>query len=207
MAYQFNKNKTFKGGASLPVGGYVCKTVAAPKYQKWDDSQKKYVDAATFEEASRTVVAFDIAEGEFKDFYKKKFDEDDSADKTWKGCLYLAHPRDTDQWDTNEKKYNAFGAALEDSNSNCSFLLNNNKAYNGKMLGIVFGEHSFKGSNGEMISCAKPKSCYSVDDIRSGNFKIPKATTAKDSNTSAPTPSSNGFVDVPDGLEAEIPFD
>ena len=74
------------------------------------------------------------------------------------------------------------------------------------MLGIVFGEESFKNSNGDDITFAKPKSCYSVDDIRSGNFKIPKPYNSNN-NKSASSHSSNDFVDVPEGTEATIPFD
>ena len=113
-AYKYNRNKTFKNADSLPAGGYICNIVEVPAYQKWDDSQKKYVKVNDFDSADRTAIPFDIVEGEFTNYYQNKFDSDDSSYKSWKGMMYFKHPSENDKWDTYEKKYNSLGAALED---------------------------------------------------------------------------------------------
>lgn len=55
----------------LPAGGYVAKIVSA----KVEDYQW----------GSVVVVAFDIAEGDFKGFFKKQFDDNPNEDKKWRG--------------------------------------------------------------------------------------------------------------------------
>jgi len=206
MAYTFNKDNGFKAGTALPVGGYVCKIVAAPRYEAWDEAQKKYVPSEKFETATRTVVPFDIVEGDYKDFYQKKFDEDESADKKWKGVLILRHPTDQDKYDTNEKRYNSFGAALMDSNSGFTFDINQNQTNVGKLIGIVFREKEFKMENGDIGSYAEPFSTYPVDVIKTGSYKIPHKYVYKDSSNTNSGSASNDFMNIPDGIASEVPF-
>jgi len=204
MAYKFNKEKGFNGGASIPVDGYVCKIVAAPKYLKYDESSKTYHEVRTFAEAQRTVIPFDIVEGEYADFFKKKYDNDDTAGKKWKGTLTLRHPSDQDQYDTNERRYNSFGSAVMDSNPGYEFDTDKNATLVGKLIGIVFRRHEFVNDKGEVAWYHEAFSTYSVDDIRSKNFKVPKTLTAQ--TTSGNTGNSDGFVNIPTGDLEELPF-
>lgn len=201
MGYSFDPNKGFNSSASLPVGGYICQIKAAPKYQVWDG--EKYTEATSFEAATRTAIPFDIVEGDFKNFFQKKFDEDESEGRKWKGMLYLRHPKDTDKFDTNERRYNSFGAALMESNSNFVFKIDNNKALNGKFIGIVFREKEFKKNDGEVGIYAEPYSTYPVDDIRAGKYKIPKKSTLKEDASSEP--SAPAWSSTSDVME-ELPF-
>lgn len=205
MAYSFNRNNGFNNVPALPVDGYVCKIIAAPRYERWDDAANKYVEVSNFETADRTVVPFDIVEGPQTGYFQKRFDTDESAEKKWKGSLVLRHPTDKDQYDTNERRYNSFGAALMDSNPAFDFDINKNAACKGLLIGIVFRSHSYKKDNGEVGSYAEAYSTYSVDAIRSKDFKIPKAYVDK-SITSNPNPTDNGFVQVNDNAPEEIPF-
>ena len=63
-------------------------------------------------------------------------------------------------------------------------------------------ENDINGRHGFFTNC---HSFVTVETIRSGKFKIPEDTLLKSSN-SAPRTDSNGFVDVPDGTDEEIPF-
>lgn len=206
MAYKFNKEKGFNAGASLPVDGYVCKIVAAPKYLRYDEASKSFVEVKTFAEGQRTVIPFDIVEGDQTDYFKKKYDSDDTAGKKWKGTLILRHPTDQDQYDTNERRYNSFGASVMDSNPGYEFDLNRNETLKGKLLGIVFRRHEFVNDRGEVAWYAEAYSTYSIDDIRTRSFKIPKTYTAKDAPSGTASGSSDGFVNIPTGEEEELPF-
>lgn len=68
------------GSAKLPAGAYVCKI--------------KQVRYETTDNGDRIVVAFDVAEGEYKDFFQKQFDENTNEDKKWKGKTNIFVPKD-----------------------------------------------------------------------------------------------------------------
>ena len=59
----------------LPAGGYVAKVLTA------------IVEDYSWGEV--LVISFDIAEGEYKDFFSKQYRENTREDKKWKGNFRL----------------------------------------------------------------------------------------------------------------------
>ena len=95
----------------LEAGGYICRIINAKEEKS--KSGKRML-----------VIALDIAEGEKKDYFKKRFDEDNRAEKKWPaGAIYrqmlegekaagflkglmtsLEASNEGFKWDWNEKK-------------------------------------------------------------------------------------------------------
>jgi hypothetical protein len=113
-------------------------------------------------------IAFDIAEGEYKDFYKKKFDEDDREDKKWPGdaVYYMTIPTDgcqafiTDQWDT-------FWANVEDSNNGYVFT-GDEKTVKGKTFGGIFRIEQSQSDSGQVYDHTRLFRTRIAQDIRDG---------------------------------------
>ena len=90
----------------LPKGAYVLKILRAAEEQNKNS------------EGSHIKIAFDIAEGDQKDFYKKQFDASTNEDKRWPfdGVINLAVPDDNSpQWMIDN--FGTFVSVLEESNS------------------------------------------------------------------------------------------
>ena len=198
----FDKVQGYSGSTQLPVGGYVLKITGV----RYEAGQNGYSD--------RIVIAFDVAEGEFAGFFKKRFDSDTNEDKKWKGTTTLYVPKEDgskqDEW--TARRFKTFTNALEDSNSGYKWDWEESK-WKGLLVGGAFGEvHTL--IDGKQIQYNTFKSAYSVDDIRKGNFKTPKPQykngTYAGSNLQASSnsmPDSNGFYNT-DNLDDDegIPF-
>ena len=100
------KSNTFE---QLPKGAYVIKIMGA-KEDTWPSGDKVL------------KIAFDIAEGKYKDFYQAMFERNTNEDKQWPydAVFNMNVPADNSQpyvWDN----WNTFFADLEDSNSGFIF--------------------------------------------------------------------------------------
>lgn len=190
----YNRNNIITAQEKLPVGGYVAKILNAKE--------------ENFEWGDRLAIAFDIVEGEYAGFFDKNFKNQQSEDKKWKGTIRINIPKEDgsekDEW--TQKRFNTNMVAIEESNPGFYFDWDETKL-KGKMVGIIFNnkEYEFNGNHGFFTN---PHSFASVEDIRSGNFKIPKDTLLSNPRSSAPAvPTGNeGFMSVPEGVDEEIPF-
>lgn len=183
------------GGEQLPRGGYVCKIIGA-KVQENEYGQS-------------VKIAFDIAEGEYKDFYQKKYDANTNEDKKWSGTFLLNVPNDdgTQQDGWSKRRFRTFTDALEDSNPNYHFDWDETK-FKGKLVGFIFNYREWQAPDGRLIRSANPAKTVSVDKIRKGNFKIPADKLLENvSRGSGQTDDgTTGFINIPDGVEKEVPF-
>ena len=156
----------------LPTGGYVCKIISV-KTQNTKTTNKPML-----------VLAIDIAEGEFKGYFRKKFENDQNYNK------------DTAKWSNNavyyqpcfeaegrvssyfkgliqaiEKSNAGFVAIKKDANGKAHFEENSLK---GKLCGFLFGEEEYLKNDGSIAKTVRVKFPRSADDIREKNFEIPK---------------------------------
>ena len=96
MIKKYNDFKAEKVGAPreiLPAGGYVAKIMSAK--------------VESFAWGDVLVMAFDITEGDFANFFKRDFDNNPNEDKRWRGTLRMNIPNDSaDQ--QNEWRKRAF---------------------------------------------------------------------------------------------------
>lgn len=147
----------------LEAGGYICKIIAAKEEQS--RSGKRML-----------VLALDILEGEKKDYFKNRFEENkknntdpnkkikwpaggtyyqmlegDKAAGYLKGLMTsLEKSNDGFKWDWDEKK-------LKDLR-----------------CGAIFGEEEYEKMDGSVGVSTKVKYIRTVESINKGNFKIPE---------------------------------
>lgn len=166
----------------LPVGGYVLKILNAEevKFQNGGSGLK---------------ISFDIAEGEYKDFYAKNY-KSQQEPKKWKGNRQLGVPMDSD--DDSKKDYFANQmACIEASNPGYEWDWDETKL-KGKFVGAVFGEKEWEmnGNSGYFTTC---RGFRTVDAIKAGKYKVPAPILLQREAT-------EGFASAPDVDDSDIPF-
>ena len=177
----------------LPVGAYICKIMNV-KFVEGENGNSDRID-----------VMFDIAEGDYKDFFKKQYDANTSEDKKWKGKKSVYVPKDDgsekDGWTKNT--FAKWTTNLEKSNPGYSWDWDENKWKN-KSIGIVFGETGTV-FEGKQITFTEPRFPVCIDDVRAGSAPVAKFV-AKNGYVENNGSTDTSFINVPDGSEEEIPF-
>ena len=182
----YDKTKRTKPFQQLPKGAYVIKIMNA-KEETWPSGD------------GVVRIAFDIAEGEYKDFYQKMFDNNPNEDKKWPmdGVFNLNVPSDRSEvyvWNN----WNTFFADLEDSNGGFVFS-GDVSTLRGKLIGGLFHIRQSQGDDGTVYDHTQMKWTRTADDVRDGKYgKLPKDKLI---DTSA-VKDSGGF----DPVKEAIPF-
>jgi len=159
------------------------------------------LDAAVREEfgSEKLVLRFDIADGNYKDFYANKFKRQKEADSQtqpkWKGIF---------KQNTSGKStfyFKGLIKVIEDSNPGFHFNFDES-TLKGKKLGMVFAEKSFtnKQTNKEIFYVAADTP-ISIADLEAGNFEMPNTNDKKSTNSAMPADMFDSNVD-----DADIPF-
>lgn len=189
----YEKTQSYSDYQQLPKGGYVLKIVGA---EVKENSNGQY-----------TIIRCDVAEGEFKDFYLNDYHSQQTEDKKWR-CNYLLNtPKDdgTEQDGWTKRKFKTVTEALEESNPGYHFDWDEKK-FKGKLIGGLFNEREYE-KDGNVRRATNLAQLCTVEKIRSGNYKIPADKLLNNSgsynNTSA---ASDGFMNIPDGIDEELPF-
>lgn len=157
---------------------------------------------------SRLAIQFDIAEGEFKGFFDKlyKATPDEWENKKWKGSMRLSIPHNTGDETKFKKSLGYFKSqiqAFENSNANLHIDCERDWDENvlkGKIVGALFNEKEWEmnGNTGWFTQC---KRFVPVNDIRSGNFTIPKREELKNKPSTASNDSFDPNVNLSDFVE------
>lgn len=191
------KAARYDGGAKLEPGAYVCKVLSV-KFENGKDGNSDRID-----------IAFDIAEGDNKDFFKNQYDANTDENKKWKGRTSIYCPSgdgsEKDGW--TAKNLAKWTNAFEDSNKGYSWDWDESK-WKGLSIGIVFGTTGTV-IDGKEITYTEARTAISVDNARAGKFWSGylnlKAKNGYTGNA-ASNSDSNGFLAVADDSEEEIPF-
>lgn len=162
--------KENSGFEKLPVGGYIIKILNVQ-----DVAEKGYLK-----------VYFDIADGEYKGFFKKQYDGDTRADKKWPNAGSFVRSYKS----TIESMFKGFVNAVENSNKNFKFDFDEKKLV-GKQVGIVVGMEQYLNQKGQVRERTYVSAVRSVDTIKKGDFKVPelKMLDATKTTYSAPKPA------------------
>lgn len=186
--------RSVSGNDPLPAGGYVAKIMNAEvKEYTWGEV---------------LVISFDVAEGEYKDFFANQYRANTNEDKKWKGNLRITVPQEGNQYYDSQKR--TFGnciACIEESNPGYHWDWNE-RNLKGKLVGVLFRnfEWEMDGNTGWSTEAC---TFVSVDDVRSGNFKTPKdkPLKKKESNSTSYVPTSYGQPNLqPIDNEDDLPF-
>ena len=188
------KNARLAGGAKLPAGAYVAKIMNV-KYVPGENGNSDRID-----------LQFDIAEGEYKGFFKKQYEENTQEDKKWKGKTSIYVPKDDgsekDEWTKNT--FAKWTNALEDSNNNYKWDWDESK-WKGLSIGLMF---ALTGNviEGKEVTYTEVRYPMSVENAKKPDVKIPAIKKRNGYTGNAPASTDNSFVNVPDGIAEEIPF-
>lgn len=191
--YEAFKEKAKYSGQRLPVGAYVCKILGI----KFEPGKAGNSDML--------IVQFDVAEGEYADFFKKQYEESTQDNKRFKGRTTVYLPKDdgSEQDGWTKTAFSKWINALEESNEGYHWDWNEN-TWKNKKLGLVFGETGTRIEGKDVIytECRFP---VSVEAVRSG--KVPEAKfKAKGDYGKEGSDGSTDFMNIPDEIQEELPF-
>ena len=181
--------KSVSASDPLPAGGYVAKILNA-KVEEYSWGEK-------------LVISFDIAEGEYKDFFRNQYNENTREDKKWKGNFRLTVPQESNQYFDSQKR--AFGNAIwaiEESNPSFRWAWDEN-ALKGKMVGVLFRNFEWAMDDGRSGWSTECCTFVSVEDVRTGNFKQPKDKPLRNKTENNAIESNFSALD---DVESELPF-
>lgn len=174
--------KEFSEQKKLPLDAYVCRVKGVR------------VDSTDYGE--QLVIQFDIAEGEYADFYKREYAANTNANKKFKGVLRVWLPRDDgsekDEW--TKSTFKGLVSSFEKSNPGYAWNWTEQTLI-GRMIGIMFRneEWEYDGKTGWAV---RPFRAISVDSVRSGDFTLPKDKPLKNSaSNSSYVPPVSGYSD------------
>ena len=192
----YNRNNRRKTFELLPKDAYVVRILSAKT-------------AETKSGFNQLVIAFDIAEGQYKDFYKAQYGANSSEDKKWPNdaVFRLTIPHDGCQ-DYVVTNWDSFFADLEDSNS--GFVFNGDeKTLKGKLIGAKMHIEQSE-YNGKVYDHTRMKWTCVADDVRNGKAgRLPndKLVTPSASNASGSAMDSYANSGFSSDSDDEIPFD
>jgi hypothetical protein len=176
----------------LPMGGYVCNILKAELKTTRTGSEM-------------LAVNFDIAKGDYKNFYAEDYRSQNREDKYWKGVIRLFLPVEdgSDKDAYTKSRFKAFTNAVEDSNPGYHWDWNED-GLKGKSIGMVTRHEEWE-KDGRSGMVVRPFKFVNTETIENGNFTLP---ADKYINGSAPQSNSSntaGFSIIDDG-DDDIPF-
>lgn len=149
----------------LPAGGYICKIIGS-KVEK----SKKGNDML--------VLALDIAEGVYKEFYKKQYDEKVKTATPDKPAKYpnnavLRAVLEGENW---INRFKGIITAIENSNEGFNWKSCNGDESKLKdlIVGAIFREEEYEKLDGSIGTSVKVYQLRSSDKIRNGEYATPE---------------------------------
>ena len=173
------------GSFNHPAGPYIC------VIRKVEDfSKQEYLK-----------VTYDIAEGEYAGYYDKR--RADHPDWLWTGAYVKSYKQKA------LPMFKRFCSAV--SKSNGSFIFDGNtvnadeKTLAGKKIGLVFQEEEYYSNSGDLKTRLIISSEFPIDKL--SIQKVPAVKRVKDDTAPATGAVNDGFMNIPDALSDEVPFD
>ena len=190
----YNETQAFSERPALPAGGYVAKIKKA-QVRTYSGQNGSF---------DKLEIAFDIAEGEYKDFFANDLKSQSGEDKKWKGVLRLYIPTDdgSDRDNTTKSIFKGNIEAVEDSNNGYHWDWEE-KNLTGKTVGILFRneEWEYDGKHGWK---AQPFKFIAASKVREGKFTLPKDKPLKNSSVRPQTKAPAGYEEIVD--DEDVPF-
>ncbi|MDY2725804.1 MAG: hypothetical protein SOV36_03175 [Anaerostipes faecalis] len=178
----------------LELGGHilVIKGVEETKSRAGMDMLMIYLDTAP--------------EDRQPNYYKKQFADDIRPNKKW-GCIVYQLVYDGDG--ATNRGLKTFHTCVEKSNP--GFSVNWGPGYadcfKGKKIGGVFGREEYLNQKNDRKFATKCFYFRSVEKIQSG-VDVPEDRLLPTSiERTTPEVEQDGFMNIPDGLQEELPFD
>ena len=141
-------------------------------------------------------VSFDTASDDVQpNYYAEQYKNDTRDAKKWGGVATIFP---TDREGKTSKTFKQFCTSIERSNnSQIQWGAFFEKSIVDKVVGGVFGEEEYINASGEVKTARKLFWWKSVDSI--ADAKIPEKRTVD-------KPEDDGFMNIPEGIENDLPF-
>lgn len=188
----FNNVKEYTTFQKLPAGAYKIKILRA------EDT------------SDALCLLFDIVDGEYQDYFKNKLTDDRKsygADKAkFKGVLRFWYPDGGEHDDSKKRRLKTALKTINDSNRlGIDFTKEWDGAQlSGAVVGMIFRDKEWS-YNGKTGFTAQPYSVISLDDLNSGNYKIPEPLTLSPAATAYSAPTAAAAPMTPP-LDDDLPF-
>lgn len=140
----------------LPAGGYVCGITTAEDY-----ADKEYIKCE-----------FDIAEGEFKNYYKDLY----ASKAFWGGSFIKSYKEKALPF------FKMFFTKVEKSNKGFKWADDETKL-RGKLIGLVLSEEEYQKNDGTIGTRLYVSDFKTVEEIRKGDFKVKDKKTLSGTST------------------------
>lgn len=172
----WNEVKAFSATQKLPAGAYVIKILAAEDREP--HSQNNNTDYHFL------TVSFDIADGEYIDYYAEDYKSQTREDKRWKGTVNFFVPQGdgTPEDAKTARRFKSMTVAVEESNTGYVWEWDE-KSLKGKTVGCVFRDEEWEIGDKTGFT-ARPQYFISSSDVAQGKYTIPAPKLLK----KAPTP-------------------
>lgn len=151
---------------NLKPGGYVCKIVSATNQP----------------ENERLMIEYDIAEGEYKDY----FDHKHSSTGYWFGDTIRSYKKKALPF------FKAFITAVEGSNPGYKWN-GDERSLVGKLVGFVVRNKEYINGKGELKTRLEVAYCHSIDKIRRGDFRLAADVKVQSTNSYRDMPANLGM--------------
>ena len=144
-------------------------------------------------------VMYDTAQDDIQpNYFADQYKNDTRETKKWGGVINI-FPTDRDGM--TSKKFKQFCTSIERSNnSQIEWGAKFEQSIVGKVVGGVFGEEEYLDTANNVKTARKLFWFRSVDGIQ--DAKVPNKRTLEGTDTNAP----DGFVNIPDGIDEDLPF-
>lgn len=166
--------------------------------------QVEEVKSTTGKDMIKISLDTDVSDKQPK-YFEKLYRDDIRPNKKW-GCIVYQLVEDN-EGNTN-RGFKTFITSVEKSNPGFKVVWGDGFAncFKGKLVGGVFGREEYINSQGEKKMATKCFYFRSVDTIKAG-VEVPEDRLLPESNAGTPSPAGDGFMNIPDGLTDELPFD
>ena len=172
----------------LPAGGYVCKIL--------DVKLVNYIWGDVL------VLSHDVIEGQYQGHFKKDYQGQTNEDKKWRGTVRINLPKDDgsekDAW--TKRTFENSMWAFEASNPGFRFEWDEQRL-KGLIVGVLYRNKEWE-MNGNRGWTTESCSLTCIDDIRNGNYKMPKDKPLADK----PAASSGGYSSFAENDDDDLPF-
>lgn len=188
----YESTAEFTPNEKLPAGAYVVRIIRAE------------------DRDNALCILFDIAEGEYKDYFKRKLQSDqrnypDTA--KFKGVYRLWYEREGDPYaESSKSRRKTVLKLIKDENKlNVDYTKEwDGNALKGAKAAMIFRDQEYD-YNGRRGFSAQPYGLVPMEDFRNGKFTIPEPKRLKaDRRSSASDDFTSGFSDVSD--DEDLPF-
>ena len=188
----YDKVQPYGEFTPLELGGHilVIKEVEETKSRAGRDMLMIYLDTAP--------------EDKQPGYYQKQFADDIRPNKKW-GCIVYQLFYDSDG--ATNRGLKTFHTCVEKSNPGFSVKWGSGYAdcFKGKKIGGVFGREEYLNQKNEKKFATKCFYFRSVEKIQAG-VDVPEDRLLPTNVERTPEVGQDGFMNIPDGLQEELPF-